>query len=498
MGSRRDVDDAGLRGFPLAFLGYGFLYAWGYVSWNTDSLSTLSVSGPSFDLSWMVSAVVVPLALVFLAFIGRNVDLEHLRPLYLIAPCLAVAGSMLSVVLQHTGQPFVATTLAVLSGMGTGIASALFATLWSLAFCRLNITTLELVVPLSFVVSALSAVVVPSLARVPALIVAAMLALFCGFALLCVHAQLEGGSIDSRWLETAETGVDRRAETRPAGVARMLAYSVFSWALFNVAPAFAGDGAGLFGGIDLSGFLGYIVAIVFSLVVIRYAVRVDFHTLAFMTLAPFALSMLCFALPGGLPLFVATTLNVALNSACEIILMLYFVRIAQGQVHRAFWVALGCAASYLGVFIGQFATVWCVRLGLFAGNHTLFCLLVVCVYTIVMLFVPQRHPYHVEVPRVGASHVDAGATSPAPAIIEAAGSDSISLACVRIAQAYQLSARETQVCEYLARGRSQAYIRDALFLSKNTVATHTRRLYAKLGVHSKQELIDLVEHNVGQ
>ena len=54
------------------------------------------------------------------------------------------------------------------------------------------------------------------------------------------------------------------------------------------------------------------------------------------------------------------------------------------------------------------------------------------------------------------------------------------------------------MCEYLARGRSQAYIRDALFLSKNTVATHTRRLYAKLGVHSKQELIDLVEHNVGQ
>ena len=49
------------------------------------------------------------------------------------------------------------------------------------------------------------------------------------------------------------------------------------------------------------------------------------------------------------------------------------------------------------------------------------------------------------------------------------------------------------MCEYLARGRSQTYIREALFLSKNTVATHVRRIYTKLDVHSKQELIDLVE-----
>ena len=56
-----------------------------------------------------------------------------------------------------------------------------------------------------------------------------------------------------------------------------------------------------------------------------------------------------------------------------------------------------------------------------------------------------------------------------------------------------MSSREAQICGYLARGRSQTYIRDALFLSKNTVATHVRHLYTKLDVHSKQELIDLVE-----
>ena len=32
-------------------------------------------------------------------------------------------------------------------------------------------------------------------------------------------------------------------------------------------------------------------------------------------------------------------------------------------------------------------------------------------------------------------------------------------------------------------------------VSRNTVTSHIKHIYAKLGVHSQQELIDLVEHN---
>ena len=41
--------------------------------------------------------------------------------------------------------------------------------------------------------------------------------------------------------------------------------------------------------------------------------------------------------------------------------------------------------------------------------------------------------------------------------------------------------------------RSKAYIADAFFISENTVRGHVKRLYAKLDVHSKQELVDKVE-----
>lgn len=61
-----------------------------------------------------------------------------------------------------------------------------------------------------------------------------------------------------------------------------------------------------------------------------------------------------------------------------------------------------------------------------------------------------------------------------------------------LAGEYRLTSRETEVFDLLARGRSGPYIRDALFISKETVATHRKHIYAKLGVHSQQELIDLV------
>lgn len=65
--------------------------------------------------------------------------------------------------------------------------------------------------------------------------------------------------------------------------------------------------------------------------------------------------------------------------------------------------------------------------------------------------------------------------------------DAVALNC-------HLSRRETEVLALLARGRSLPYIAETLVLSENTVRSHARRIYSKLGVHSKQELLDLVEN----
>jgi len=54
----------------------------------------------------------------------------------------------------------------------------------------------------------------------------------------------------------------------------------------------------------------------------------------------------------------------------------------------------------------------------------------------------------------------------------------------------QLTDSETRILRYLPTHLTAHEIADELFLSVNTVGTHTRHLYAKLGVHSRHEAID--------
>lgn len=61
----------------------------------------------------------------------------------------------------------------------------------------------------------------------------------------------------------------------------------------------------------------------------------------------------------------------------------------------------------------------------------------------------------------------------------------------RIASLYRLTPREVEIAVLLAQGRSMPYIATKLGLSGNTVRSYAQETYAKLGVHSKQELIDL-------
>lgn len=70
--------------------------------------------------------------------------------------------------------------------------------------------------------------------------------------------------------------------------------------------------------------------------------------------------------------------------------------------------------------------------------------------------------------------------------------DRMSKQAALVQRHYRLSARETEVMELIARGNTVARIAEDLVVSENTIRTHCRRLYAKLGIHKKQELLDLV------
>ena len=100
----------------------------------------------------------------------------------------------------------------------------------------------------------------------------------------------------------------------------------------------------------------------------------------------------------------------------------------------------------------------------------------ICLVALVGIVAPQREPVEVRP-------------------MAEAGSDalehSLMVGCELLQKKFGLSDRESEIAFLLARGYSRPYIREKLFISKNTVATHIRHIYGKLDIHSKEELIDL-------
>lgn len=82
---------------------------------------------------------------------------------------------------------------------------------------------------------------------------------------------------------------------------------------------------------------------------------------------------------------------------------------------------------------------------------------------------------------------DLGGTAPEPSTFQ-----SLDESCKRIGTEKGLTAREVEILRMIVRGRSKSYIAENLFISENTVRSHAKHIYQKLGVHSKQEVLDLL------
>jgi DNA-binding CsgD family transcriptional regulator len=65
--------------------------------------------------------------------------------------------------------------------------------------------------------------------------------------------------------------------------------------------------------------------------------------------------------------------------------------------------------------------------------------------------------------------------------------------CGVICQQAKLSPRQREVFMFLAKGRNTTFISSELFIAPHTAKAHIYRIYQKLGIHSQQELIDLIE-----
>lgn len=143
-------------------------------------------------------------------------------------------------------------------------------------------------------------------------------------------------------------------------------------------------------------------------------------------------------------------------------------------------VPTGLLAVQLGSVVGLIVwDVFCIGIDS-AGEHLVSGIALMLLVLVAVLF---------ERPQFGWGDVHPGVATP----MNALEVDDYRQVMQRIRDDYALSPREFDVCTLLGRGRNRQFVASELSISLETAKTHTTNVYRKLGVHSQQELLDVIE-----
>lgn len=488
-GSRASVLERLDVSFPARLLGFGLIYAWGICLWDIPLSASSTASALQTDPAWLLSAVLTPLACIATALIGRKRELSDFRALYVVGPLLCALGTAALIACGYA-DGILHDACTLVAGVGTGCGPALLVVLWGCLFARTETSIVETIIPASFVATLLCALVIPTMPALPAGVAITILPLASGLLLILSRASLASGKIP------AENPDDFRPLTvSTASVVRMIAAIFVLYTLGCAAPAESP--------ISLQPVMeayatvvGMLFAVTLSVGIVLFAHRVNVASLYQWITVPFVIGIIATPLDNEIAAFLARVLMNAVFTGIEIITMLYFIRLSQRtRLSTTFYVSLGAGAAYGGVLVGYGMTSVLQADAQTLASETFGCLLMLGIFSLTSLLVPRRDAT-LEPADGGADNKGSQAASEDARAVAASYAEEVDAVLehrTSVAAEHGLSARETEIFLLLAQGRSRPYIRDSLYLSKNTVATHIRHIYEKLGIHSQQELIDLVE-----
>ncbi|OUO92140.1 hypothetical protein B5F40_02090 [Gordonibacter sp. An230] len=460
------------------FLGIGFVWAWIYCSFETSALYPERQGiGINADPSWLASAAAVTAALLITGVAWRNRNLARMRWAHLAAPAFVAIGTVLSAIATLAEPPLAALQCA--SGMLSGIGSGWLCILWTGALSRLDIEQIEVIVPAASFVTLLCTLAFPHIEGIPGVIAVASLPVASGALLLLSFRQTERRKRTPSAAERAAGGIDFGCLTVVVRASAVLCAAYFAIGCLG-AMGNAEDPLQAQWGFDVPTFIGSASGIAMALCFILFTVRIDFASL-FRWLTPLmVLALALFSWREAAPSFVSNAIVSVADTSMQVITYLYVISLAK---RRRLPVSLGVGitqgAVQLGVLAGNLSGDGASELVATDGLSVFsLALALICLLSFAMLLVPQRNLRPLSAAKTASTRPE---------------TSRIDLLCSQLSQENGLSARETEILGYLARGRSQPYIREELMLSKNTVATHVKHLYQKLNVHSRQELLDLFE-----
>jgi DNA-binding CsgD family transcriptional regulator len=176
-----------------------------------------------------------------------------------------------------------------------------------------------------------------------------------------------------------------------------------------------------------------------------------------------------------------------------------------------FAMSFGRSFSYLGILLGYgfgYVAFWTELFG--ANTMAIVTVFLVVVFAAETIFVMLENHYPIDEGNVEVEsmvHVFPSNAAKETAASDGEGGAAVALVglddngrpgiwkrkCYAVAASYGLSSRQREVLLLLGKGRNAEYITNELIISLHTAKAHIYNIYQKLGVHSRQELIDLIE-----
>lgn len=442
-------------------VGFVCYWTWTFCAVLTNMFTPSSAMAFPVD-AWFVSTVAHVVTLVAISLLSDRLGSFLARPLvYSGASSACVTGLFLMVAAGGYGD--FSMLLTVVGAFVAGVGTALVVTLWAELF--VSCCKGYALVGFLFVGIAASALLELFLAVMPAPLVLVVLALL---PLASVAALFTGGK-EPRLI----SWTPGKRSIRSLVSWRFVAYClVFSIPLGLFQTWLYENGASLASWAPL-------LAISFPLLVLAAALDFAVHRARGVSLAeklvmPVSVAGLFFLVAFDSEAMLAA--GVLVFVAQQILTTVLYARFGLVAVREeaapAKVFAIGIAATDCGFITGIVAGN--LVQPSFA-NHGLYLILGI-VYLVVM-----------------AAFLNVGSFSRKEASVRASDALSLDVSLRDVAKTHGLTPRETEILEYLSRGKSVPAIASEVFLSVNTVRTHIAHIYQKFDVHSRDELVSAID-----
>jgi DNA-binding CsgD family transcriptional regulator len=399
------------------------------------------------------------------------------RATQILSPLLMSVGSLLLLAAANSGGNLV---ISVLSGAFTGVGSGMLLLYWGELYGESDATTAQINSALAFTLAVfIYALFLLFSSTVLFIVAATMLPLLSGVTLLRVYS---------------ERPVNRDVKVIPGGVSSVVRVAATALIISFVNRAFAGiprDASAPIAPVDsqaaalaaetlfaVSLFISTLILAILIFITIFVSHKSDLSLIYRFVLVFFIAGVLFSPYEGTTGLLAAVVTNTG-YSAFELIFWIALSNISYryhipalrtfGFGRLAWVIGVYLGATYPPPFIVEQIQQSAVHLPFFLVS--LLIVLVVATYAFIL-------PEHNIV-----------------AITTGLGNHrgSLQSRCKTLSEKYSLSQRENEVLVLLVKGRNLASIKETLNISAGTVSTHRQRIYQKMGIHSRQDLLDLLE-----